>query len=601
MRPALALVGLMMAGYLQAEVPMDLNSPFVQTLLLREKTGEVSEQSVRKGRAKGEVLEFEKAEGGLLVLPRTQVIALLPRLPQPGAAYLQSDAQRALKVLEAVQATFSQRPEAGADAVAEWRKLASTKTGQDETQSAALDGWLERSRRISSETAPEELDRMRQEGVLYLSQFPGRSREIERELQGFKELAGIDLTKIDSLQFGFGPLGESLIPGLILWVLLILPLGLALKFFSDALRGFREGAPLAGGLRLLLGGAALAFVFLVLSHGKIDAARAVVPDKSASAAARKAGWFALNLQEKWSNQDAKKIPLSASDWLAFLQEKLVVGSGADSFPFWHLAKPKIFTTASSLRYVQPVQAKFVSLSFLFDFVLPQPGQSLTEMELVGASLGKIPLGTFLGQPLWHFLADSYQPVAEKCGINQGVRWLAGEGGMIMIEIPRAEKPKPKFKESLSARELAEVFAQGFGEIYEGKVITVEGDLVEVSSMQETLAEGTKLDKQDPMDEFTLEGLPEGPGRRYALRVRCQFKSSDSYFLDPKGDLFRAAPLAQNPAADIPILRRNHGATRVRVSLGRVESKPTETRLITLYDCRKIEGFDGSRWETIWGK
>jgi len=118
MRPALALVGLMMAGYLQAEVPMDLNSPFVQTLLLREKTGEVSEQSVRKGRAKGEVLEFEKAEGGLLVLPRTQVIALLPRLPQPGAAYLQSDAQRALKVLEAVQATFSQRPEAGADAVA---------------------------------------------------------------------------------------------------------------------------------------------------------------------------------------------------------------------------------------------------------------------------------------------------------------------------------------------------------------------------------------------------------------------------------------------------------------------------------------------------
>jgi hypothetical protein len=169
-----------------------------------------------------------------------------------------------------------------------------------------------------------------------------------------------------------------------------------------------------------------------------------------------------------------------------------------------------------------------------------------------------------------------------------------------VEIPETRKPKPQAKESLSARELAEVFDQGFGEIYEGKVVSVEGALVEVSSLRETLGVGTQLEKQDPMDEFTFEGIPEGSGRKYALRVRCQFKSSESYFLDAKGDLFKSAPVSQNPGSDIPILRRRDGVTKVRVSAGRVESKPTETRLITLYDCRKVEGFDGKEWVGIWG-
>lgn len=253
-----------------------------------------------------------------------------------------------------------------------------------------------------------------------------------------------------------------------------------------------------------------------------------------------------------------------------------------------------------LVLTQPLQAKFISLKLRFIFPLPKPGQSLTDLEVSGASMGKIPLGAALGQQVWQLLQSSYQPAAEKCGLNQGVRWLGGEGDKVVVEIPETRKPKPQAKESLSARELAEVFDQGFGEVYEGKVVTVEGALVEVSSLRETLGVGTKLEKQDPMDEFTLEGIPEESGRKYALRVRCQFKSSESYFLDAKGDLFKSAPVSQNPGSDIPILRRLDGATKVRVSAGRVESKPTETRLITLYDCRKVEGFNGKDWVTIWG-
>ena len=605
MRRAVVLSWLLAAGFLQAEAPMDLNSPFVQTVLIQEKNGEITEKAVRKGKINGPVLELEKEEGGFLVLPCAQVVALLPRLPQAGTAYLQSDAERALKILEVAQNKFPQRPEVAASTMEEWQRLGSAKTEHDQVRSAALDEWLKRSSRIESETPPEELDNMNKEGADFLTQFPQRSSEIQRELRGLKELRGIDLTKMDSVQFELGPLGENFAFGLILWALLIIPVVVALKTFPDALKGFREGAPLAGGLRFLIGFVALTFVALILLAGKEGGAKELSQEQPASAAARKAGWFSINHQEKWSNQSAKKIPLPASDWLAFLKEKTLVGSGADSFPFWHLEKPKISTTKTSLVVSQPLRAKFISMHLRFEFSPLKDGQSTTDMELQSASVGRVPLGAFFGGLIWSQFQASYQPMAEKLGLTQGVRWLAGGEGTVVVEIPGTEIPEtkkraPQAKDSLSAKELAEVFDQGFGEIYEGRVVTLEGSLVEVSSIQETLGAGTKLKKEDPMDEFTLEGLSEGPGRKYPLRVRCQFKGSDAYFLDSRGDLYKSAPQAQNPSADIPILRRLSGITKVRISGGRVESKASETRLITLYDCRKVEGFDGKDWVAIWG-
>lgn len=601
MRWAVALGWWLAAGFLQAEVAMDLSLPFVQTLLIQEKNGNVTEKAVRKGRVDGEVLEFEKAEGGLLVLPRIQVLALLPRLPQRGEPYLQSQAQRALQILEAVPAQFSQRPEVGADTIAEWRKLGSASTGYDQAQSAALDRWLQRCSQLGSETSLEELEAMQQEGALYRNQFPARSKEIERELRTLKELGGIDLKKIDSVRFELGSLGVNYLGGAVLWALLILPLAITGKALADAWEGFRRGVPLAGLLRLGLAALSLAFLFILLSGDKEIRDRETSPAKpSASTAARKAGWFSQNLKEKWTQQASQKITLPATDWLAFLDEKTEVGSGSESFPFWHLAKPRVLKDGSTLSLWQPVRAKFVTLPFRFQFSAPNPGQSLTDLELTGASLGKIPLGPFFGNLLWTPFQPSYQRFAETCGLNLGIRWLAGAGDTVLIEVPAVQKPKSKPKETLSARELAEAFDEGRGGDYEGKVITVEGSLVGVSSLQEKLGDGTQLKKQDPMDEFILEGLPQGPGRQTPIQINCQFKSSEAYFLDSKGDLFKSAPSAQNPATDIPILRRQGGVTKVRISAGRVESKPTETRLITLYDCRKVEGFDGKEWVLIWG-
>jgi hypothetical protein len=579
---------------------MDLDSPFVQTVLIQEKTGEITEKAVRKGQIKDGLIELEKEEGGLLILPRRQVLALLPRIPETGLAFQQIDAVRAIQILQEAQGKFPQRPEVTAEKMAEWQKLGSSKTDYDQTQTSALENWLAKTGQISADIAPESLEKFSSEGRAFLNKFPERTKEIERELRALKELGGIDLKKIDSVEFGLGPLGESFVVGGVLWVLLIVPSVVALKFLSDAIRLFREKNLLAGLVRFLGGSLAMAFLAMLLLGGKEVGGSPLGRNEAVSTAARKAGWFSVNLQEKWANQAPKKISLPASEWLAFLNEKAGVGAGSDSFPFCHLAKPEIFKKNSSLVLLQLVHVKFITLPFRFYFALPQVGQPLTDLELTGASMGKIPFGTFFGRLVWNVFVPSYQPLAEKMGLNQGIRWLAGEGDTVVVEVPQTTKPRPQAKESLSARELAEVFDQGFGEIYFGKIITIEGDLVEVSSIQETLGDGTKLEKKDPMDEFTLEGIPEGVGRKYALRIRCQFKSDDAFFLDAKGDLFKSAPQAQNPSFDIPILRRQDGFAKIRISSGRVESKASEGRLITLYDCRKIEGLNGKEWVVIWG-
>lgn len=620
MRLILAAVWLLTAEFSSAQMSWDLNSPFLQTALIEEKTGEITEKVVRKARIEGELIELEKEEGGLLVLPRRQLLALLPRLPQSGMSFLQKDAEDALEVLQGAQSKFPQRSEVSPAALAEWQRLALKRTEYDEVRSAALDQWLEKIGQVPIDAKPEDLEKIRQDGLMFVDQFPGRAEEIERALVGLGELRSIDLRKLDSVSLDFGALGENWILGVIFWALLILPLAAAFKGISQGLRSFREGLPRAGMVWLIVGGVAAGFLAALLLAEKEDRASPLLEEGLASStSARRAGWFSLNGTEKWSNQPPKRIQLPASDWLAFLNEKARFGAGSDSFPFWYLASPRMLKTGSALILLQPLQANFITLPFRFDFHLPKTGQSLTGLELRGASIGKIPLGAFLGQLVWDSFQPAYQAFVEKCGLNQGVQWIAGEGETVVIQVPSVKRPKPTAKESLPAQELAEVFDQGFGEIYKGKVVTVEGALIAVSSRRETLGAGTGVAVSDSMDEFILQGIPEGPNRRFGLQVRCQFKSDDTYSLDTKGDLFmskhaKAADTyslgangdlpkpkdnSQNPFAGIPVLRRHQGVTLVRMSAGRVESGPDEKRVVTLYDCRKAEGFEGGAWKTIW--
>ena len=314
--------------------------------------------------------------------------------------------------------------------------------------------------------------------------------------------------------------------------------------------------------------------------------------------------------------------------LAYFGGHVDPGPGADSFPFWYLEKPAVIKTESLLTLHQPVRARFVVLSFSFCFPWPSKGESLVGLEPTQASCGRVPLGSLAGRILWSVFQKFYEPLANQLGVNQGVRWLAGEGENIVVEVPESKKPKPQVKQSLAARELAEIFLQGQGEVYRDQYVTVSGTLDQVSSRRDDVGLGTSLSDGDDMDEFYLVGLP-AEGTRRRVRIRCQIKdSSRVYYLDGKGDLFfdrfrtewkevakkkesdlpgkTAIPVKSvlldkqgslDPASDSPVFRKGG---EVRFSLGRIESGKIEMEAVTLYDCQKFEVKDSAgNWNVVW--
>ena len=578
---------------------MDLESPFLKTALIKENNGLTVEKAVRKGKIKGGLIELERDEGGLLILPVEQVLAVLPKIPQAGNTYLQSDAQRALAVLIEAQKLFPDRVEVTASTIAEWDKLSHQATQADEIERKALEDWFQSAAKISPQAKMDEIRALGEQGESFAEKFPEEQKRIYEQVKGLRELSKIDLSKVANPAFQIGNFGDNFVPGAILWVILFVPLIMFISGASGAIQGFKERLPLAGLLRLVLALIAGGLLGLVLWP------EAIKPGSNAEnaeihSAAQRGLWLSRNLSEQWADQPSQKLNVPSMAWLGLISGTLQAGGEDLSTLFWCLEKPRITRENKQLLVVQPLIFKILPINLKFIFSEPSKGQSWTDVDLTGFKIGHLPLGKLVGSYALQALSVAYEGARTGFALDKGVRWVMDSDDMLVVEIPSVRQKRPATKDSLSAKELAEVFDQGFGDIYLGKVISVEGDLIDVSSQKEGLGSGTKLAVQDRMDEFILEGVREGASRRYALNVRCQFKSTEAYFLDVKGDLFNSAPNPQNPSSDIPILRRLNGLTKIRISSGRVESKDTETRLITIYDCRKVEGFDGKEWIKIWG-
>jgi hypothetical protein len=578
---------------------MDLESPFLKTALIKENNGLTVEKAVRKGKIKGGLIELERDEGGLLILAVEQVLAVLPKIPQAGNTYLQSDAQRALAVLIEAQKLFPDRVEVTASTIAEWDKLSHQATQADEIERKALEDWFQSAAKISPQAKMDEIRALGEQGESFAEKFPEERKRIYEQVKGLRELSKIDLSKVANPDFQIGNFGDNFVPGAILWVILLVPLIMFISGVSGAIQGFKERLPLAGLLRLVLALTGGGLLGLVLWP---DVAKILPTGENTEihSSARRGIWLSRNLIEQWADQPSQKVNVPSEAWLGFISGTLQGGTEDLSSLFWCLQKPMIKHESKQLLVVQPLVLKILSINLIFVFSEPSKGQSWTEADLTSFKIGHLPLGKLVGSYALQALSVAYEGVRTGFALDKGVRWVMDSDEMLVVEIPSVRQKRPATKDSLSAKELAEVFDQGFGDIYLGKVISVEGDLIDVSSQKEGLGSGTKLAVQDRMDEFILEGVREGASRRYALNVRCQFKSTEAYFLDGKGDLFNSAPNPQNPSSDIPILRRLNGLTKIRISSGRVESKGTETRLITIYDCRKVEGFDGKDWIKIWG-
>ena len=585
------------SGMLWAGAPMDLDSPFEQTALVKENTGEITEKIVLKGKLNGSVLELQKVDGGIFVIPKGQILAILPKLPKPETVYLKSDAQRALAVVIEAQKLFPDRGELTVSTIAEWDKLSRQTTQADEMERKALEEWFQSAAKISPQAKMEEIRALVEQGESFAGKFPDEEKRINEQVKGLRELSKIDLSKIANPAFQIGNFGDSFVPGVILWVILVVPLIIFIIGVSGAIQGFKERLPLAGLLRLVLALIAGGLLGLLLWP------EAIKPGSNAEkaeiqSAAQRGLWLSRNLNEQWADQPSQKVNVPSEAWLGFISGTLQEGVEDLSTLFWCLEKPRITRENKQLFIVQPLVFKILPINLKFIFSEPTKGQSWTDVDLTGFEIGRLPLGKLVGSYALQVLSVSYEGVRSGLALDKGVRWVMGSDEMLIVEIPSARQKRPVAKDSVSAKELAEVFDQGFGDIYSDKYIAVEGDLIEVQSRREIVG-GDAFKREDPFDEFYLDGLPVDGIRRVAIKIRCQLKSEKTFFLDGKGDLFEGSPTPQNPRTDIPVLRKGTSGTKIRISAGRVESKGSERRLINIYDCRKLEGYEAGEWKVLW--
>ena len=587
-------LGLYSAG-LWAEAPMDLESPFLKTALIKESNGLTVEKAVRKGKIKGGLIELDKDEGGLLVLPKEQVLAVLPKIPQTGTAYLQSDAQRALETLNKAQKIYPERAEVSPSALIEWDKLSRQATEADQVERKALENWFQSVSEVPPEAKTEEIRALVEQGEGFAEKFPDQEKRIDEQVKGLKEISKIDLSKTANLSFPIGNFGDNFVPGAILWAILVIPIILVIHGISGAIQGFKERLPIAALLRLFIALIAGSFLVLVLWPDPIPQPNG---NKGSQSIAQRALWLSRNMVEGWADQPVQKINMPLETWEGLVVEKLQPGVEDLSSLLWHLEKPVFSKTNGKFSVLQPLVLKIVPVTLNFIFAIPEKGQSWNDAQLIGFQIGHLPLGKFIGSFALQPIAFAYESVRSSYGLDKGVQWMGGEVGALVVEIPSAQKKRPQAKETISAKELAEVYEQGFGDIYKDRYVTVEGDLVEVQSRREIVG-GDSLKREDPFDEFYMEGLSIDRNRRIPVRIRCQIKSEKTFFLDGKGDLFEGAPNPQNPRTDIPVLRKGTKGTIIRISAGRVESGESERRLINIYDCRKLEGYEAGQWKVLW--
>lgn len=622
---ALSLGLVLGSGMLWAGAPMDLDSPFVKIALIKGTSGEIIEKSVRKGKINGGNVELQKDEGGLLVLPVDRVLAVLPKIPQAGETYLQSDAQRALTVLIEAQKLFPDRIEVTASTIAEWDKLSRQATQADEMERKALEDWFQSAAKISPQAKMDEIRALGEQGESFAGKFPEEQKRIYEQVKGLRELSKIDLSKVANPAFQIGNFGDSFVPGAILWVILLVPLIIFISGVSGAIQGFKERLPLAGLLRLVLALIAGGLLGLVL-WPEATKLGSNAENSEIHSSAQRGLWLSRNLIEQWADQPSQKVNVPSEAWLGFISGTLQAGVEDLSSLFWCLEKPKIKRENKQLLVVQPLVLKILPINLTFIFSEPPKGQSWTDVDLTGFKIGHLPLGKLVGSYALEALSVAYEGVRTGFALDKGVRWVMGSDEMLVVEIPSARQKRPAAKDSISAKELAEVFDQGFGDIYKDKYITVEGVLDEVQSGRETLGKGA-IEKADALDDFYLIGIPQN-GFKRKVRIRCRIKSQEkSYFLDGKGDLYfneytekviteivdtkksangsgtsTVKPETQelvkklNPNNDQSIFRK--GGT-VRFYGGRVESSKVEMEAVTIYDCQKFEVNENGAIKILW--
>lgn len=623
MRPFYVILFVLMAVMAKAEVPMDLDSPFSKTVVFSNALGQKEMREVVGVEKKGSLVELRKADGTFFVLPEDKLVAIVPKLPNAGQKYTREDASKAYLFLQKTQPQLSGMEEVSPAALKAWANMAYQESSYEleakKAKAAMIQNWFSKVSLEDDQDKSVSLEQYVREGEALLGQSGDAKEAIEKRLERARQRMAMDFSKIEKTHLV--PEWANVSPTLPLAVISLLALlsfwgFLNISNFLTAtkvavmslLSSERSSRALVVNFRSILGiilGPLLFYVVYLAT--KTEKIAPTSKNENLSQACKRALYLSLNSQFKWSSQASQKTEVSATEILGYIFSK-IENPESEGATFVVYGAPIFHVSPEQISWTQGMKLLWIPIQLTFSLPVGDGLFSFENPKISGCSIGKLSLGAFLGKYVVEELIPAFIEFDQKIGLNSKAEWRWKDKATILVVTPDvlpkkanntiaegASVKKPKFKQQISASELAAIFLGGDGDAYMGRYVDVKGRIVEVSSehrlgnnsatevLRKSLnsSGGVVVNRSSPMgaedapDIFYLstEDSPEAS----KIKVKCVVKASEAFYLDSHGDLYREG---QKPETNDPLVRKGVEAL---FKGGRVES--FERGVIELYDAK----------------
>ena len=567
---------------------MDLDSPFVKTALIKSSTGGVEGREVTKAKILGDKIEFTTIKGGIAIFPASDVLALLPKIPDSGTVYQLRDVDEAIRMLESLPADIKQRPEASAGILQKWKDLkkpaeeAEKKQKQEQAEAEArkvveekkateekvkvevdrLTSWLKEAADFQKPRSEEELEKLRFEGQSFLQNKTGDTVKVYDFLAVLsqvlpKEKGGPlpDLAKLSEVQPKIVP--DDLLVWVTAGILIISFFGLlmGLSFTSSGVTRLREGSVVGGvvfggiGLAILAGFAA---IWWPISGDGENISFAISPTLEKTI-----------ISAKNSIKPVYYLPSSESkasglEFASSLLAALPPSNESSGMLKGKLKEGTLWIKADTWIWKQPVTALGIPIpvSYIFEGKLPK-ASGWADVAVEKVSLGRFSLPGFLGSIFCDGMKSTMQSGLSSGGFAS-IKVTQEESGQLLISTQASgTKPKVEVKEevidkvevkevsgevyqkTITAEALGKIYKEGKLDAFLGKFVLLDGIVTQVSSGSEyaggaTASPGIGLNspkakiKGDEFDLFYLKGV---------VKIKCFIKSNETFAKDANGDIY----------------------------------------------------------------
>jgi hypothetical protein len=563
MRRAMALGWLLAAGFLQAEAPMDLNSPFLKVALVKGKTGEVETREIKQARLIGDRVEMEKVEGGVAIFPKQDVLVILPLLPKADGPYTVEQAEGAIRLYQKASPELLQKAGVGSTGMQDWEKLKQRlleiKSQQEEKErrnkeaqeaetkanlTKEVQDWVAQASDFRASRPEKELTELKQKGEALARKSP---EQMEVILQALAVLSQVqpkekgeplpELSKLNEVQPRLIP--DDLLGWLAGGVLILSFFGLlfGLAFLSSSLTRFKEGALLGG---IVFGIVALGlFGVLVWTWLPAQVIGEAVPSR-ADPKMEELGIYLKNRAKPVYYFPAKQFSFSAEEWRAGVLGYLPVSEESVGLFKVKLKEGELRLTEGKWTWQQPLTALGIPLPFQLTFEGPTPELQNWENPAVSkVSLGRWPLP----ESISGLLKDSASSIMKQGLASAGLAGVSlnmDDKGMFLISVPAAGV-RPKYElAKLEEQKTEEPKKEPWKEIIERKEISAEelaGVFIQIKDLDLKILK--EIAQQMEGRFYTIHGIVEGVGgNNFGSTGKMGADTSDDIYLLGQKDYYR---------------------------------------------------------------